>query len=171
MTRIGLLSDTHGFLDKKILKYFEDCDEIWHAGDFGNLEVANQLSDWKPLRGVYGNIDAHNLRNRYPLDQQFTLEGLNIYITHIGGYPGRYDRRVSQILHNCTPHLFVCGHSHILKVMKDPAYNNMLVLNPGAAGIVGFHKFRTVLRFCLNRGKIQNLEAIQLGKRSDIGVL
>ncbi len=162
MTRIGLLSDTHGFLDPKILKHFEQCDEIWHAGDFGTAEVSAQLENFKPLRGVYGNIDGHEIRKIHPLDNRFQLEGFDIWMRHIGGYPNRYDRALRPLITANSPQIFVCGHSHILKIVKDPKFNNMLVLNPGAAGKQGLHKIRTILRFALDNGRIENMQAIEL---------
>lgn len=165
MKKIGLISDTHGFLDPLLIQYFEKCDEIWHAGDFGNVEVSDELSAFKPLRAVWGNIDGGNLRQMHPLDQIFELEGVKVYMTHIGGYPGRYDKRALSVIQKEKPKLFICGHSHILKVMADPKYNNMLTMNPGAAGKYGWHKIPTALRFELENGKIRNLEVIELGKR------
>ena len=167
MMRIGLLSDTHGYLDPKVLEYFAECDEIWHAGDMGSLAVMDELAEHKPVRGVYGNIDGTKIRTVYPLDLRFTVEGVAVWMTHIGGYPGRYDKRVREILQNGPPpKLFICGHSHILKVMRDPKYNNMLTMNPGAAGVHGFHKVKTTLRFTLDAGTIKDLEVIELGKRA-----
>ena len=169
MKKILLLSDTHGFLDDKIVSHCDWADEIWHAGDIGNVEVADKLEKLKPIRAVYGNIDGKDLRLIYPLDNRFNINGLDVWITHIGGYPGHYDRRVRQILEISPPQLFICGHSHILKVMRDEKHHNMLMINPGAAGVQGFHKMKTVLRFTLNNGKVENLEAVELGKRGKIG--
>lgn len=166
MIKIGLLSDTHSFLDKKVLHHFNDCDEIWHAGDIGNLEVAEQLSSVKPLRAVYGNIDGADLRTRFPHDQRFLCEGLNVWITHIGGYPPKYTPQIKKALVANPPDIFICGHSHILRVMTDPKLNNMLYINPGAAGKSGFHQIRTLLRFQINEGKVSNMQAIELGKRA-----
>lgn len=166
MIKIGLLSDTHSFLDKKVLHHFNDCDEIWHAGDIGNLEVAEQLSSVKPLRAVYGNIDGADLRTRFPHDQRFLCEGLNVWITHIGGYPPKYTPQIKKALVANPPDIFICGHSHILRVMTDPKLNNMLHINPGAAGKSGFHQIRTLLRFQINEGKVSNMQAIELGKRA-----
>ena len=165
MPKIGLLSDTHGFLDDKIFTYFKDCDEVWHAGDFGTLEVSDKLSAFKPLRGVYGNVDDKNIRLIHPKDQEFELEGFRIWITHIGGYPGHYAPDVRKKLSENPPDIFICGHSHILRVMPDKKYNNMLTLNPGATGNQGFHKIKTIMRFDLNSRKIENMQAIELGKR------
>ncbi|HEY8401305.1 MAG TPA: metallophosphoesterase family protein [Cytophagaceae bacterium] len=168
MTRIGLISDTHGFLDTKVFQYFEDCDEIWHAGDIGSIEVADQLAKFKPLRGVYGNIDGAEIRNQYPEHNKFQLEGLSIWITHIGGYPGHYNPKIKKELSLNPPNIFVCGHSHILKVMTDKTLKNMLCLNPGAAGKHGFHHVKTILKFDLNSGKVENMQAIELGKRASL---
>jgi uncharacterized protein len=167
MKRIGLLSDTHGYLDPKILHLFNECDEIWHAGDFGSEKLSSELSDFKPLRGVFGNIDGREIRQLHPLHQVFLLEGLKIFMTHIGGYPGNYSPEARKIIDLEKPGLFICGHSHILKVMTDKK-RNMLHMNPGAAGKHGFHKIRTMLRFTIENGKIENLEAIELGLRSAI---
>lgn len=166
MTRIGLLSDTHDYLDPKIYSYFEDCDEIWHAGDFGTLNISKQLSDFKPLRGVYGNIDGTDIRSVHPEHLKFTLENFNVWITHIGGYPGKYNPKIKKELNDNPPNLFICGHSHILKIITDPKLNNMVCINPGAAGIHGFHHVRTIVKFDLNAGKIENMKVVELGKRS-----
>ncbi len=165
--KILLLSDTHGYLDDKIINHCNWADEIWHAGDFGSIETADKLIKVKPLRGVYGNIDGTDIRKSFPIDNRFEIDSIKIYITHIGGYPGHYDKRVRAILEQDPPHLFICGHSHILKVMRDPKYN-MLCMNPGAAGISGFHKIRTMIRFQINSGKIQNPEVIELGNRGSL---
>jgi uncharacterized protein len=168
MTRIGLLSDTHGYLDPKILDYFKACDEIWHAGDIGNLQVADALEKFKPLRAVYGNIDDVALQARYGEDCFFTCEDLNIWMTHIGGTPPNYNPRVKKILKQHPPDIFICGHSHILRIKRDPNLRNMLFLNPGAAGNQGFHSIKTIIRFTVNQSKIENMEAIELGKRGEI---
>lgn len=165
MTKIGLLSDTHGFLDPKVFKYFDDCDEIWHAGDIGNLEVTDALSAFKPLRAVYGNIDGGKLRQEFPLDLYFEIEGLNVWMTHIAGYPQRYNKRVREKLLVKDCDIFVCGHSHILKVMKDPTFGH-LHINPGAAGTHGFHQIRTLIKFDLNNKNIADLKVIELHPRS-----
>lgn len=165
MPKIGLISDTHGFLDPKVYHYFEECDEIWHAGDFGTMAVSDELSAFKPLRGVYGNVDGQDLRIVHPLHNRFVLEGLSVWITHIGGYPGRYHPSILSELKRNPPDIFVCGHSHILKVISDKSLKNMLCINPGAAGIYGFHHIRTLIRFDINEGKIGGMQAIELGKR------
>lgn len=163
--KIGLLSDTHSFLDERILHHFSECDEIWHAGDVGDYSIIEQLEEFKPLRGVYGNIDDNKVRQRLPLILDFKIEGVSIFMTHIGGSPPRYANGIKDQLNALKPNLFICGHSHILKVMPDHNLNKMLFMNPGAAGHHGFHKMRTILRFELNVGKIQNLEVIELGQR------
>ena len=161
-----MISDTHGYLDPAVLKYFEECDEIWHAGDIGSAELADELHAFRPLRAVHGNIDDTKISISYPEDQCFECEGIQVWITHIGGYPGRYDKRVVAEFKKAVPELFVCGHSHILKVSRDKKRNEMLVMNPGAAGIYGFHKIRTILRLTIDSGKIKDVEAIELGPRS-----
>ena len=166
--KIGLLSDTHGYLDDAIFKHFEQCDEIWHAGDIGAVEIVEQLNDFKPLRAVYGNIDSHEMRQITGEDAWFTLEGCKIWMTHIGGAPPRYNPRIKKILENRVPDIFVCGHSHILRVEKDPTKRNMLFINPGAAGKHGFHHMRTIIRFDLNKKKIENMQVIELGPRAAI---
>ncbi len=163
MTRIGLLSDTHGFLDDAVFKHFENCDEIWHAGDFGTIELADKLKAFKPLRGVYGNIDGKELRLDYPEHLRFKCEEVNVWMTHIGGYPGKYNPAIREEIYTNPPKLFVCGHSHILKVIYDKKIS-CLHLNPGAAGKQGWHKLRTMLRFCISEEKIHTLEAIELQK-------
>lgn len=168
MKKIGLLSDTHGFLDKRIFDFFKDVDEVWHAGDVGNVALLDEIKKTKPLRAVFGNIDGSDVRSEYPEDNRFMLEGFDIWITHIGGYPGNYASRVRNILKVKAPDIFVCGHSHILRVMRDAQFGNMLCLNPGAAGVHGFHKVKTILRFSLHQKKVVDMEAIELGKRGEI---
>jgi putative phosphoesterase len=165
--RIGLLSDTHGYLDPKILIHFKDCDEIWHAGDFGTLDVSDQLSAAKILKGVHGNIDGKEIRLIHPEEQVFFCEKVKVYVTHVGGYPGNYFPEAKKKIVNEKPGLFICGHSHILKVVHDKKYD-LLHMNPGAAGKHGFHKVRTILRFTISADKITDLEAIELGLRSQI---
>lgn len=164
MKKIGLISDTHSHWDDKFMTHFADCDEIWHAGDIGSLEVAQQFEAFKPFRAVYGNIDGQELRQAYPEVNRFTLEGVDVLMTHIGGYPGRYDNRIKSTLFAHPPKLFISGHSHILKVMFDKKIQS-LHMNPGAAGIYGFHQVRTLLRFVLDAGDIRDLEVVELGKR------
>lgn len=168
MTRIGLISDTHGFIDPKVFEHFAGVDEIWHAGDVGGLELCDDLKKFKPLRAVYGNIDDATLRREYPEDNRFMLEGFDVWITHIGGYPRHYSPRVRNVLHAKAPDIFICGHSHILRVMRDADYKNMLCLNPGAAGIHGFHSIKTLLRFTLHNKVISDMEAIEMGRRGEI---
>ncbi|GAB2532537.1 metallophosphoesterase family protein [Spirosoma aerophilum] len=163
MTRIGLLSDTHSYLDPQIFNHFEACDEVWHAGDVGLLTVADELRNFRPLRIVSGNIDSES--NELPLNQRFTLEGLDIWMTHIGGTPPNYNPVTRPLLKANPPDLFICGHSHILKVVRDPALKNLLFINPGAAGKTGFHKMRTAIRFSLDDGRIMDMQVIELGKK------
>ncbi len=163
--RIGLLSDTHGWLDPRLEHHFKDCDEIWHAGDIGTSEVSDELARWKPLRAVYGNIDGTALRATYPEHQRFTVGGVRVWMTHIGGKPPRYDQHIREELKRDPPGLFICGHSHICLVQFDPALN-CLYMNPGAAGRHGWHNVRTALRFTLDSGRPKDLEVVELGKRS-----
>ena len=162
--KIGLLSDTHGTLTEDMLAYFKNCDEIWHAGDIGHQEVIDKLQAVKPLRAVYGNIDDASIRAQFPEEAIFTVEGLDVYIIHIGGYPPKYTSKLKKRLAEIEPGLFICGHSHILKVMPDKE-RNLLHMNPGAAGNHGFHKMRTMLRFSVSDGLVKDLELIELGKR------
>ena len=164
MRYIGLISDTHGVFDEQFRDFLEPVDEIWHAGDFGGgMELAEKIAEFKPLTGVAGNCDNHNLRFIHPLHRFFECEGLKILMTHIGGYPGRYDVRARELIDRYRPNIFVCGHSHILKVMRDDK-RNMLTINPGAAGIQGFHVVRTALRFKLEDGKIHSMEVFELDR-------
>lgn len=162
MKKILLLSDTHGYMDDRILHYAAQADEIWHAGDIGNLAVTDELKNLKPLRGVYGNIDNATIRKEFPLNNRFMCEEIDVWITHIGGYPGRYSPPVKEEIKRNPPKLFISGHSHILKVMNDKKLQ-LLHMNPGAAGKQGFHKKRTMLRFEIDKKNIQNLEVIELG--------
>ncbi|MTI20742.1 metallophosphoesterase [Fulvivirga sp. RKSG066] len=164
--KIGLFSDTHNHLDPKVFKHFDDCDEIWHAGDIGTAAIIHQLEEFKPLRAVYGNIDGKDVRAICPEDLWFTVEGLSIWITHIGGYPPKYNPRTKRILKERIPDIMICGHSHILKIMRDPAKNNMLHINPGAAGIHGFHRTKTLVKFDLKAQEISNMQVIELGSRT-----
>lgn len=157
MAYIGLISDTHGIFDDKLRKFLEPVDEIWHAGDFGSLETADAIAAFKPLRGVYGNCDDYSVRLAHPYIQSFEIEGMKILMMHIGGYPGRYDYKAFQLINAHLPQIFICGHSHILKVINDPKYN-MLTINPGAAGIQGFHTVRTAIRFRIEGGTIKDME-------------
>lgn len=164
MKKILLLSDTHSFIDKQILKFVKQADEVWHAGDIGDLQVTDEIQKLKPLRAVYGNIDNKDARAEFPLDNRFMVEGVDVWITHIGGYPNKYNMRVRETIKQNPPKLFICGHSHILKVQYDEKLQ-LLHLNPGAAGKHGFHKVRTLLRFVLDKGDIKELEIIELAKR------
>lgn len=155
-----LLSDTHSHIDNDILKYAKQADEVWHAGDIGNLTVTDTLQKLKPLRAVYGNIDNDEARREFPLHNRFICEGVDVWITHIGGYPGRYDKRIREEIYKNPPKLFICGHSHILKVMPDKK-TGLLHMNPGAIGKHGFHTVRTMLRFEIDKGNIKNLEVIE----------
>lgn len=163
--KIGLLSDTHSYLDPRIVTYFKDCDEVWHAGDIGDSSLVAELEQFKLLRGVYGNIDDKKVQSRFPEDLRFNCEGIDVLITHIGGTPPNYNPRIKKILKEKAPDLFICGHSHILRIQRDANYNNMLYLNPGAAGNHGFHKTKTIVRFEVNDKKIEGMEVIELGKR------
>lgn len=160
MKKILLLSDTHSYIDDHILTHASEADEVWHAGDIGNPDVTDRIKEVKTLRGVYGNIDDTVIRSDFPLNQRFNCEGLDVWITHIGGYPGRYVPAVKEEIKNNPPGLFICGHSHILKVMQDKKLN-LLHMNPGAIGKHGFHKVRTMLRFTVHEAKIENLEVIE----------
>mgnify|MGYP001215355656 FL=1 len=164
MTRIGLLSDTHSYLDKSILKHFETCNEIWHAGDIGDVSILDQLKAFKPTRAVYGNIDSNIVRKECPLHQRFMCEDVDVWITHIGGSPKRYAPPIREDITKNPPNLFISGHSHILKVMYDKQLS-VLHMNPGAAGKHGFHHIRTLLRFTIDGHEIKDLEVIELGKR------
>ena len=164
MTRILLLSDTHGHIDDVILKYAAQADEIWHAGDIGNLAVTDKLNELKPVRAVHGNIDDHIIQKEFPEHNRFMCEGVDVWITHIGGYPDRYNIRVRDAIKQNPPKLFITGHSHILKVMNDKKLG-LLHMNPGACGKHGFHSVRTMLRFMIHGDKISDLEVIELGKR------
>lgn len=164
MTRIGLISDTHNYLDQNVFKHFEQCDEIWHAGDFGTSAISDQLKAFKPLRGVYGNIDGYDIRSEFPEQLRFTCEQVNVLMIHIGGYPGRYSKAAGIALKLQPTHLFISGHSHILKVMFDEKLN-CLHMNPGAAGNSGWHKVRTLIRFNIDGDKMSNCEVIELGYR------
>ncbi|GGB78518.1 metallophosphoesterase family protein [Dyadobacter sediminis] len=168
MKSIGLLSDTHGYLDERIFEHFANCDEVWHAGDIGSIRIIEQLEAFKPARIVFGNIDDKEVRTRTAENLHFELEGFRIWMTHIGGAPPRYNPQVMPSLKALTPDIFVCGHSHILRVIRDKPLNNMLYMNPGAAGREGFHKIRTLLRFNLHEGIISQMEVIELGKRGAI---
>lgn len=163
MKRITLLSDTHGYLDDRLLKHLQTCDEIWHAGDIGNLETAERLSEIAPLRAVYGNIDGQDVRKVYSQHERFMCEEVDVWITHIGGYPKKYDAKVKPEIFINPPQLFISGHSHILKVIFDKDLN-LLHMNPGAAGIQGFHKVKTLLKFTIDKKEIKDLEVVEVEK-------
>jgi uncharacterized protein len=162
--KIGLLSDTHGWIHPALWEHFTGCDEIWHAGDIGNIEIADALSAFKPFRAVHGNIDNDVVRRCYGEHLRMTIDEVKIWITHIGGSPGNYDRRVRLLLPENKPDLFICGHSHIAKVQYDHKAG-MLYVNPGAAGYNGFHKYMTALRFSIDGRDIHDMELIELGER------
>lgn len=164
MKRIGLLSDTHGYWDDRYAKYFSECDEIWHAGDIGTVELAEKFRQLKPFRAVYGNIDGVDLRLMFPEKYSFRCEEVEVLMKHIGGYPGNYDPSIRGSVFARPPKLFISGHSHILKVMYDKTLG-LLHINPGAAGIFGFHKVRTLVRFTIDGKDIRDLEVIELGER------
>ena len=164
--KIGLLSDTHSYLDNQILRHLQDCDEIWHAGDFGTVAVSDTLAALAPLRGVYGNIDDQQIRSLHPKVQRFFLNDTDVLMTHIGGYPGKYHPDIRTEIKLNSPDLFISGHSHILKIMPDKSLPKLLHINPGAAGRHGFHHVRTLVKFVLAGGKIMNLQVVELGKRT-----
>lgn len=161
MIKIGLLSDTHSYLSPKVFTHFKEVDEIWHAGDIGDASLANQLEDFKPFRAVWGNIDGQELRKRYEEHAFFIVDKLKVYMTHIGGYPPRYNPITKPIIQKHRPDLFISGHSHILKVMPDPALN-LLHMNPGACGQQGWHKVKTLITFEIHEARINNLKVIEL---------
>lgn len=167
-TKIALISDNHSYVGDDVLQHLKDADEIWHAGDIGSLESLQPIIDLgKPFRAVYGNIDTEDVRARYPLNDVWEVEGLKVLMTHIGGYPGRYKKRVRALLMEEKPDLYICGHSHILKVMRDQELH-LIHMNPGAYGHHGFHKFRTILTFVIDEGRIRDVNAVELGIRGRI---
>lgn len=163
--KIGLISDTHSYLDERVFHHFQNCDEIWHAGDIGENQVLEKLSEFKPTKAVFGNIDSPIMQKELPEHLILEYEGVKTLMIHIGGKPGKYAKGVRQLILEYQPKLFICGHSHILKVMMDRELGT-LYMNPGAAGKHGFHQMRTLLRFDLKAGEIKNLEVIELGKRA-----
>ncbi|HTA61813.1 MAG TPA: metallophosphoesterase family protein [Bacteroidia bacterium] len=165
MQKILLISDTHSYLDQKLFKYIETVDEVWHAGDIGDITVCKEIEKLKPLKAVFGNIDGQDARKLYPENALFMCEQIKVFITHIGGYPNRYNLEAKKIIEQEKPNLFICGHSHILKIMFDKKYN-LLHLNPGACGMHGFHQVKTLLRFAIEGTEIKNMEIIELGKRA-----
>lgn len=164
MTRIGLISDTHGFLDEQVFHFFEHCDEIWHAGDFGSMELARRLSSFKPMKGVYGNVDGQDIRGIYPENIFFQCEEVSVFMTHIGGYPPNYNARTKPLIRKSKARLFISGHSHILKVIYDDKLK-CLHMNPGAAGRQGWQDMRTIMRFTIDGADIKEAEVIKLGKK------
>lgn len=167
MKKIGLLSDTHSYWDEKYLKYFSSCDEIWHAGDIGNIEIVRKLEKIKPTRAVYGNIDGNDIQVETSRELFFKIENVKVYLTHIGGYPGKYQNGIKDKLSQNKTQLFICGHSHILKVMYDKTID-CLHINPGAAGKNGFHKTRTIVRFVIDDSTIKDLEVIELNDEKSV---
>lgn len=161
------MSDTHGYIDPLLKDVFKEVDEIWHAGDLGTIALCDELKQFKPFFAVYGNIDGKDIRSEYPLNLVLHREGLKVLITHIGGYPGNYEPKARRVIEEEKPDVFICGHSHILKVIRDEKYG-LLCINPGACGQQGFHKVKTVLRFTLHNGKIEQLEVVELGRRGEI---
>ncbi|MBX3164651.1 MAG: metallophosphoesterase family protein [Bacteroidetes bacterium] len=165
MKKILLISDTHGYLEPKLIKHIQQADEVWHAGDIGTLQLCQEIEKLKPLKAVWGNIDGADLRSTYLENLIFDCENVNVFITHIGGYPNKYPAKIKQLLIEHKPNLFICGHSHILKVMFDKELN-LLHINPGAAGVHGFHHVKTAVRFEIDKNEIKNLAVIELGKRA-----
>ncbi len=158
------MSDTHSFLDERVFEHFAECDEIWHGGDFGSMELVEKLRAFKPLRGVFGNIDNREIQSEFPFDLFWETAGLSVFMTHIGGYPGRYVPRVREILAHKKPGLFISGHSHILKIMPDKNLG-LIHINPGACGNEGWHKVKTLVRFSIEKGKMHSMEVIELAKK------
>lgn len=169
MKTIGLLSDTHSYIHPSIITFLQSCDEIWHAGDIGNLDTAKELASIKPLKAVYGNIDNHDLRSFYPEYQYFLCEEKAVVILHIGGYPGNYSPKAKELIKNYKPDIFISGHSHILKVINDPK-NNLLHINPGAAGKYGFHQVITAMKFIIDGANIRDLEILEIEKNKKTGL-
>lgn len=163
MRRIGILSDTHYYIGEEIFRHFELCDEIWHAGDIGNIVVAESLASFRPLKAVYGNIDNHEIRSQYPQIERFQCEEVDVLIKHIVGYPGKYDKSIIETIKTNPPGLLIAGHSHILKVQYDNSFN-FLFINPGAAGKYGFHQVRTLIRITIDGTEMRDLEIIELKK-------
>ena len=164
MIRVGILSDTHYQIDNTIFKYLEPCDEVWHAGDIGSLDVSDKLAAFRPFKAVYGNIDNHDIRMVWPQVNRFQCENVDVLIKHIVGYPGRYDAGIRETLQNDPPKLLIAGHSHILKVQYDQKHK-LLFINPGAAGKQGFHQMRTLVRLTIDGSEMKDLEVVELGKR------
>ena len=167
MKKILIISDTHSYLEPKLIKYIEQADEVWHGGDIGDYELCKQIEKIKPLKAVWGNIDGTELRKTYKEHLIFTCEGVKVYITHIGGYPNKYNPKAREVIQKEQPNLFICGHPHNLKVMFDKTYN-LVHINPGACGVDGFHKVKTVVRLEIDGSEMKNLEVIELGNRAAI---
>lgn len=167
MKKILLISDTHSYLEPKLQKHIAEADEVWHAGDIGNIELCENIEKTKVFKAVFGNIDDNTIKNTYPENLIFNCENVKVLITHIGGYPGKYPTRIKNLIQQNKPQLFICGHSHILKVMFDKE-NNLLHINPGACGVQGFHKIKTAVRFEIEKAEIKNLAIIELGNRAQI---
>lgn len=167
MKTIGLISDTHSYLHPSVTNFLTQCNEIWHAGDIGDIETAKSLASIKPFKAVYGNIDGQDIRSFYPLYQDFMCEGVRVLIIHIGGYPGRYSKEARQLISELRPKLFICGHSHILKVIPDKKYD-LLHLNPGAAGKSGFHKVITAMKFIIDGTDIRDLEILEIERENKV---
>lgn len=167
MLKILLISDTHNFLEPKLIKYVAQADEVWHAGDIGQMALCQEIEERKPLKAVFGNADGQDIRSHYPENLVFTCENVKVFMTHIGGYPGKYPAKIKQQLKEIKPNLFICGHSHILKVMYDQE-NELLHMNPGACGNHGFHIVKTALRFEIEGSEIKNLAVIELGNRTSL---
>lgn len=165
--KIGLISDTHGWIHPSVYDHFRDVDEIWHAGDIGNIGTADALSSFRTLRAVYGNIDDAVVRRAYPEQLKFRAEEVNVWLVHIGGTPGHYDKKIAQLLFNDPPDIFVCGHSHIARVQHDKKTGS-LYINPGSAGYQGFHKYMTIMTLCIDGARIHSLQLIELGERGKV---
>jgi hypothetical protein len=166
LKKILLISDSHGWLDEKLIKHIKNCDEVWHAGDIGNINFCKNIESFKPFKAVYGNIDGHDLRSQFGENECFCCEEVKVVMTHIGGSPGKYPARVKDLLNIHKPNIYIAGHSHILKVIYDHQFQ-LLHLNPGACGIQGFHQVKTALRFEINTKEIKNLEIVEFGKRNE----
>ncbi len=162
LKKILILSDTHNYLDSRIWRYVEECDQVWHAGDIGTIAITDQLKKIKPLQAVYGNIDGQDVRMVHPLINRFRCEEVEVAMTHIGGYPPKYNSDLLKLLNENVPDIFVCGHSHILKVMRDPTHHNMIFINPGAAGVHGFHPIQTLIKIKIDGKRIFDLEVVEL---------
>lgn len=166
MKKIGLLSDTHGWFDDRLMEFFKDSEELWHAGDIGNAETSDKISGFKNLKAVYGNIDDQRVRALWPRIQRFKCEEVEVFMTHIGGYPGKYEPEIRNLLYTTPPDLFISGHSHILKIVNDKKLR-LLHINPGAAGRNGLHRVRTAVRFIIEGDRIRDLEVLEIERKGD----